>query len=110
MKFAIIYSIRTNNFTDDSVIQKISELWGKASIRFINQATIKYGIYHEYESNYRGDYTLSVAIKDESETYIEIQNNVKYEIFNVDLTDDHGIINTWKKIWKREEEGTLIRA
>lgn len=111
MKLTIINDVRTNNFNDNFLMQKITGLWKEASNRLNNQDIIIYGVYHEYESDYKGDYTLSVAVEDgKSEPSLEITNNSKYEIFNVDTTDTQGIINTWKKIWERENSGTLERA
>ncbi|MDR7002683.1 hypothetical protein [Neobacillus niacini] len=45
-----------------------------------------------------------------NEPALEIPNNAKYEIFHVDITEEQGIVNTWKKIWGRENESTLERA
>jgi hypothetical protein len=91
-------------------MQKITEMWREASIRLEDQSKIKYGVYYEYESDYRGDYSLSVATQDDYEPIIEIPDNQKYEIFKVDISDEHGIFKTWKKIWEQEEVGTLERA
>jgi len=111
MNLTIINDVRTNNFNDNLLMQKITGLWKEASNRLNNQGIIIYGVYHEYESDYKGDYTLSIAIEDsKSEPSLEIPNNAKYEIFHVDTSDTQGIINTWKKIWERENSGTLKRA
>lgn len=111
MKVTIINSVRTNNFNDDLLLQKISGLWKDASSRLTGQDNIVYGLYHDYESNYKGDYTLSIALEDsQNQPSLDIPNNVKYEIFNVDTADEQGTLNTWKTIWEREESGTLNRA
>jgi predicted transcriptional regulator YdeE len=111
MRLTIINGVRTNNFNDNLLMQKITGLWKEASNRLTNQDIIIYGVYHDYESDYKGDYTLSIAIEDsKSEPSLEIPNNAKYEIFNVDSAEEQGIINTWKKIWERENSGTLKRA
>jgi len=111
MKLTIINGVRTNNFNDNLLMQKITGLWKEASNRLTNQDSIIYGVYHDYESDYKGDYTLSIATEDKkSEPSLEIPNNAKYEIFNVDTAEEQGIINTWKKIWERENSGTLNRA
>lgn len=111
MKLTVINSVRTNNFNDDLLLQKISGLWKDASSRLTGQDSIVYGVYHNYESNYKGDYTLSIALEDsQNQPSLEIPNYTKYEIFNVDTADEQGTLNTWKTIWEREESGTLNRA
>ena len=92
-------------------MQKITEMWKEASDRLTNYENNTYGVYHEYESNYKGDYSLSVAIEDTfGESFIEISNNEKYEIFKVDTAEEQGIFKIWSKIWDQEEAGTLKRA
>jgi len=111
MRLSIINTVRTNNFNDEQLMEKIAELWKEASKSLSNQNTIIYGVYYHYESDYKGDYTLSIAVEDnEREPSLEILNTAKYEIFNVDKTEEQGVINTWKQIWKREDSGTLKRA
>ena len=81
MKLTIINSTRTNNFNDNLLIQKITELWKEKSNRLTNKEIITYAVYHNYESNYKGDYTLSIAIEDNnSEPSLEIPNNPKYDL------------------------------
>ena len=111
LKLTVINSIRTNNFSDDLIMQKISKLWKEAFNQLTNHENITYGVYHDYESDYKGDYSLSIAIENsDREPFIEIPNNEKYEIFKVDTSEEQGIFNTWNKIWDQEEEGTLKRA
>ncbi|HAM81737.1 GyrI-like domain-containing protein [Ornithinibacillus bavariensis] len=111
MKLTIIKSVRTNNFKDESIMQKITDMWKKASSVLTNQDEVTYGLYHDYESDYKGDYSLSVAIESSDNTStINIPNTSKYKIFEVDTTDENGILNTWKRIWDREEKGDLKRA
>lgn len=66
MKLSIINSMRTNNFNDERIMQKITELWKEASERLTKNESITYGVYYEYESDYKGDYSLSVAIEDKN--------------------------------------------
>ncbi|BBU38805.1 hypothetical protein APP_10970 [Aeribacillus pallidus] len=62
-----------------------------------------YGVYYDYESDYRGDYLLSITIEENNgEAFIEIPSNTKYKVFQVDKTDEQGIFKTWSKIWKQE--------
>lgn len=112
MNLMIINTIRTNNFKDETIMQKITEMWKEASGLLNNQDIVTYGLYYQYESNYKGDYSLSVAIEGSSEinSEINISNTSKYEIFKVDSSDEYGVLNTWKEIWEREERGKLDRA
>lgn len=110
MKLHVINSIRTNNFNDPHIIQKIKILWKESYQKLDNYRDNIYGLYDQYESNYKGDYRLSVAVEHPHQTTsITIPENEKYEVFKVNTTDDQGIINTWNKIWKLEESGVLQR-
>jgi len=99
-----------NNFNDEQVIQKITNMWKKVSTALSNKDENVYGLYHEYESDYKGDYTLFVAVEGKDEPSILIPNNTKYEIFKVNTNDEQGIFNTWSEIWKKEDESQLKRA
>lgn len=110
MDLRIINSVRTNNFNDDRMMEKIAGLWKEAS-NHLSQDMIIYGLYHDYENDYRGDYTLSIAIEEsKGKPSLKIPKDGNYEIFNVDTTDDQGTVNTWKTIWERENSSTLKRA
>lgn len=110
LKLSILNSIRTNNFNDERVMQKITGLWKEASERLPKNENT-YGVYHEYESDYKGDYSLSIAIEGiNGESFIEIPKNEKYRIFKVDTSESQGIFNTWSKIWEQEQAGKLKRA
>jgi len=69
-----------------------------------------YGIYYDYESDYRGDYLLSIAIEENNgEAFNWNLEEHENKVFQVDKTDEQGIFKTWSKIWKQEETG-LSRA
>ena len=111
MRLYLLTSIRTNNFTDEQVMGKIKTMWEEAYRNLQQYQNNLYGVYYDYESDYKGDYSLSVAIEDEfGESFIEIPKNKKYKIFKVDTMDEKGILNTWNEIWKQEETGLLKRA
>ncbi len=111
MNLTIIKSVRTNNFKDEAIMQKISEMWKEASSILANQDEVKYGLYYDYESDYKGDYTLSVAIESgNNDSTVKIPDTAKYEIFQVDTSEELGILNAWREIWDREEKGDLERA
>lgn len=111
MNLSVISTIRTNNFNDEAVMEKITNLWKDASTILKNHDGVTYGLYYDYESDYKGDYTLSIAIESSnSESTITISNTKNYEVFPVDPSDELGILNTWKEIWEQEENGSLKRA
>ncbi|KGR86208.1 GyrI-like domain-containing protein [Lysinibacillus odysseyi] len=110
MNLIIIKKIRTSNFNDERVVQKITDMWKVASTELSNHKGTTYGLYYEYESDYKGDYTLGVAVEGENESSIVIPPGTKYEIFEVNAAEEQGVYNTWNEIWKKEEEGQLKRA
>ncbi|GGP10953.1 GyrI-like domain-containing protein [Oceanobacillus neutriphilus] len=110
MELRVIEKIRTSNFNDEHLMRKIMDMWKEASSVLSNKNENVYGLYHEYESDYTGYYTLCVAIEDPNESTIVIPKEIKYEIFKVNTNDEQGIFNTWNEIWKKEEEGHLKRA
>ena len=104
----IVDSCETNNFEDSKLVEKISKVWNNMS----SYSGIKYGVYHNYSSNYKGDYTLSVGIEgniDDAEI-IEIPN-LEYKIFEVDMSKniENAIFETWKYIWDLEDKNLLKR-
>lgn len=111
MKVAVVGSIRTNNFQDEQLVQKITNLWKEASERLTNAEKSTYGVYHEYESNYKGDYSLSIAAEESNgESFLEIPSNEKYKVFKVDPAKENSVFHTWQEIWAQEEAGTLKRS
>jgi|SRR5690625_285887 len=110
MDLTVINTIRTNNFNDELVMQKIMGMWKGASIELSEHEGNTYGLYYEYESDYKGDYTLSVAIEGKNKSSITIPEDKKYEVFKVDTSVEQGILNTWNEIWNKEKEGQLDRA
>lgn len=110
-KVCVLAEKRLNNFKDPDIAGKIQKLWEEASIKIPQEKEInKYAVYSEYESNYKGDYTLFIGvdkIDSHKEIIIEEEN---YQIFPVDTLSPYGIIMVWQKIWKMEEEGLLNRA
>lgn len=93
------------------MLQKITELWRDASDTLAKDGNTKYGLYHNYESDYKGDYSLSIAIESNGEEpTIAIPQNEKYVIYQVETGNEQGIFNTWAEIWAQEETGTLKRA
>lgn len=110
MELKVIEKIRTNNFNDEHVMQKIADMWKNASTVLPNKNDNVYGLYHDYESNYKGDYTLCVAVEGKDKSSIEIPEDTKYDVFKVNTSDEQGILKTWNEIWKKEDKGQLKRA
>lgn len=110
MKLTILGQVRTNNFNDSLLMQKITGLWEEAS-QHLTSDRVAYGVYHDYESDYRGDYTLSIAVEaGNSGPALELPDHTHYKIFRVDPADEYGVVNAWKQIWELEQTGELKRA
>ncbi|MEW4369124.1 GyrI-like domain-containing protein [Paenibacillus kandeliae] len=111
MKLYRIQSIRTNNFKDPEMLDKIQHVWQEAYQQQNNASTL-YGVYYDYESNYKGDYSLSTAVADNeiSSEILDIPEDAPYRIFQIDGTDKQKVLQQWKQIWQLEESGELIRA
>ncbi|MGX4685435.1 effector binding domain-containing protein [Vagococcus sp. JNUCC 83] len=114
MNLSIVESIRTNNFNDKNIETKMTNLWKCAIEKIQKIDTTIYAIYHDYQSDFRGDYTCSICIRNEYEennsNNINILDNTKYRMFKVDSSVDNSIFNTWKLIWEQEEKGLLNRS
>ncbi len=112
MDLKIINTIRTNNFNDERMMEKISDMWKSASANLneIKHEGSIYGLYYEYESDYKGDYTLSVAIDGNDGFSITIPDETKYKVFTVNKDSSQGVFNTWNEIWKLEKDGNLNRT
>ena len=121
MELLTLSSVRTHNFNDLKILEKIIGLWrnGGKMLETLNYHGDRYALYHEYESDYDGEYTLTLAIPTEglSETLLEdreaivsLDSEVSYQAFEVDTFDPNGVIAVWQEIWTLEEEGKLQRA
>lgn len=111
MKLYRIQSIRTNNFKDTEMLEKIQHVWNEAYQQQSSASTL-YGVYYDYESDYKGDYSLSTAVagNEVSAESLDIPEDAPYRIFQVDGTDKQKVLQQWKQIWQLEESGELIRA
>lgn len=109
MKLYEIDSVRTNNFSKD-VGEKIGQLWSQVMSQVQNDDTVIYGIYHDYENDYRGDYTLTIASEQKTAKRLLDIPSQKYELFPVDTTSEIGVIEAWQKVWSLEEESKIERA
>lgn len=111
MNLYAINSIRTNNFKDEQIMSKIQTMWEEAFRQLGKYRGNVYGLYYDYQSNYRGDYSLSVAIEeDRGGARFHLPNHDRYEVFKVDTADEQGLLKAWSKIWDQEEAGLLKRT
>ncbi|MBP2097474.1 GyrI-like domain-containing protein [Enterococcus rivorum] len=109
MKLYEIDSVRTNNFSKD-VGEKIGQLWSQVMSQVQNDDTVIYGIYHDYENDYHGDYTLTIASEQKTVKRLLDIPSQKYELFPVDTTSEIGVIEAWQKVWSLEEESKIERT
>ncbi|MBC1563109.1 GyrI-like domain-containing protein [Listeria booriae] len=93
----IINEVRTNNFNDSQVADKIGALWEEAK-QYQQENQAFYGIYMDYESDFSGDYTVRVATDYKAfvgaETIVIPQQ--QYHVFPV----ENDVFATWQEIWK----------
>lgn len=113
-------SIITNNQNEiNPQTSKIAKLWESFySGDFYNQEenrkidSLVYGVYSDYESDYKGDFrvTTAVELNKEVENCIII-NNQKYLVFSKKGELPQAVIDLWMEIWKYfEENDKYIRA
>lgn len=101
-----IGSIRTNNFTDIEVMKKFGEMWQNTILKG-HGLSVLYGVYHDYASNYQGDYTCSTATETPHDGRIIELPDTPYQVFNTNRME---LPQTWIKIWQLEETGEIDRA
>ena len=81
MFLKILASIRTNNFQDEHCIEKIQTLWqeqeGAVKEAFVQGEPV-YAVYHDYASDYKGDYSLSICRLGTSMILIHPSRPIKY--------------------------------
>lgn len=108
-----IASIRTNNFQDPEVATKISQLWQQQEelVEEIFAAGLPvYAVYHDYASDYKGDYSLSIChLAEEDEADFDT-SDYDYEVFETSGSKGEDIYQTWQIIWQAEEVGQLTRS
>lgn len=102
-------AVRTNNFKDLEMENKIQQVWAEAQGKLRGDGNL-YGIYHEFENDYKGDYTLSIANESAEGRSLIIDDKANYRVFPVDRTRELAVYQTWQAIWALEEQGVLKRA
>ena len=111
MKLKILSTVKTNNFKDSEMMNKIGGLWAQNEniVRETFQSNQSvFVVYHNYESDYRGDYSVSLCIASE-ENFDFDYSTITWVDYSVDSNSETGIIDTWKQIWKDEDENILKR-
>lgn len=104
-----ILSLRTNNFSDPKIIERVTDLWAKALKTLADYHGSIYGVYHNYESNYQGDYDLSISIATEQLHDNTITLGHNYREFAIALNQPSSIVEVWQSIWQMEKNGELDR-
>ncbi|WP_419178510.1 effector binding domain-containing protein [Erysipelothrix aquatica] len=108
MNLYLLESFRTNNFTDETMLNKIQGAWVNISKLEPALEGDIYAIYTDYHSDYRGDYGFALATQEpRTEMMIPITPNIDYRVFDV---TDRDVAGTWKHIWELEDNGMLNRA
>lgn len=112
MKFSILNTIRGNNFTDPDIQVKLMDFW-KQNESLIKesreQGNIVAAVYHDYESDYKGDYSVSIC-KESEDDYASDSSQYLWREYVVPKNNEHGLVNTWKKIWSDEESQVINRV
>ena len=111
MKFSIMATERTNNFTDPAIQAKITGLWEKNSgavKKAAEKGTVIACVYHEYESNYQGDYAVSLCFEETEQADFDT-DKFTWKKYPIDRRDAQGILTTWRQIWSEEENQQLQR-
>lgn len=111
MKFSIMATERTNNFTDSAIQAKITGLWEKNSEavkKAAEKGMVIACVYHEYESNYQGDYAVSLCFEETEQADFDT-DKYTWKKYPVDRRDAQGILTTWRQIWSEEENQQLQR-
>ncbi|QIK69778.1 hypothetical protein G7062_05465 [Erysipelothrix sp. HDW6C] len=107
MNLYLLETVRTNNFTDPEMVSKITGLWQSLQTLEPPLEGNVYGVYSDYESDYKGDYSFAIATTEpRSQMSIPIFAGMNYTKFAVE-TD---VAATWAFIWDLEESGELHRA
>ncbi|ASN60112.1 transcriptional regulator [Latilactobacillus curvatus] len=110
MKFTILDTERTNNFNDVDVQSKIANLWTRnmpAIKEASAQGLVIACIYHNYASDYKGDYSVSLCVEDDNGVFDT--SSTTWQEYTVKPNNQDGIFRTWQTIWSAEERNTLNR-
>ncbi|WP_107841347.1 GyrI-like domain-containing protein [Metasolibacillus meyeri] len=87
--------IRTNNATPE----EIGQLWEKVTASGL-QGDI-FAVYHNYESDFTGDYDLSIGTEQSATNALTIPAG-HYEVINVDTSQPNAVFLAWTTIWQSD--------
>lgn len=108
MNIFIVEMMRCNNFTDQNLEKAYEEIWEKAKQKLSDDIDY-YGVYTDYVSNYKGDYSFGVgALQFDTPSLVCIDDTMKYKIFRV--KDKTHLPALWQHIWDLEEKNEIKRA
>ena len=65
-------------------------------------------VYHGYESNYQGDYAVSLCFEETEQADFDT-DKFTWKKYPIDRRDAQGILTTWRQIWSEEENQQLQR-
>ena len=115
-------SVRTNNKDEQSQENgKIPNLWKEFfekdlinNIKNQKESSPIFGIYSSYESDFNGEYNLTigkeVVSEDTTLKYKEVSiENGEYLLFKNKGQMPNIVINTWQNIWKYFEDNNIVR-
>lgn len=112
MKFLISNTIRANNFNDSDIQEKLLSLWQQNGSFVAHTKKLKKNVaavYHDYESDYKGDYSVSICKETKVDSVFDT-SKYQWKEYEVDVSDKFGIFNTWKKVWADEEANIIHRV
>ncbi|WP_251520343.1 MULTISPECIES: effector binding domain-containing protein [unclassified Staphylococcus] len=108
MKLYVYETVRTNNFEDKDIMNKILGMWDSFYKNNDDYNGKVYAVYYDYESNYKGDYSLALCTEDIlADKFFEVDfaKSIEYKCAGKDE-----IITVWKRIWEDEEENKIKRS
>ena len=108
MNLFILEMMRVNNFNTENLEEKLAEIWQKAKEK-VNEETEWYAVYTDYTSNYKGDYSYGIALRQyDSNSLVCIDKSMRYKVFRV--KDKSHLSALWEHVWELEESGSIRRA
>ena len=107
-------SVRTSNSRPDQIGQLWQEFYGRnIAAEILNKKSENiYSVYIDYESDYRGPYTLLIGCKVDSGQSIPtglVQKQIpasKFAVFDANGKQPDTLISTWQKIYTTEIKRT----
>ncbi|WP_172200700.1 effector binding domain-containing protein [Campylobacter sp. RM16188] len=104
--------IRTDNASEMNGEGRIADLWREFLNSGYNGTDEICAVYHEYESDLNGSYSLLVGTKGSPRGVYEkvIAKAGKYAVFSKEGAGENTVIELWREIWEFFENSNLKRA